>query len=104
MPSGNGGMWGYVWQGRAYEGLTCNALEWVASAGGGTVVDRDGQVTVNNPRAVAAVDQAAEQEVAKEVVGIENFDLFYSSRLDLQQPADIENRNVVQQDQGVKTD
>jgi trehalose/maltose transport system substrate-binding protein len=57
--SGNGGMWGYVWQGRAYEGLTCNALEWVASAGGGTVVDRDGQVTVNNPRAVAAVDQAA---------------------------------------------
>ena len=50
--------WGFVWQGRAYEGLTCNALEWIASHGGGTVVDDGGKVTVNNPGARAALKQA----------------------------------------------
>ncbi|MCK0745129.1 ABC transporter substrate-binding protein [Chromohalobacter nigrandesensis] len=57
--AGNDGMWGYVFQGRAYEGLTTNALEWVASHDGGTIVDEDGQVTINNERAVAALDLAA---------------------------------------------
>ncbi len=52
-------IWGYVWQGAAYEGLSCNALEWIASAGGGTLVDaRSGRVTVDNPRARAALDMA----------------------------------------------
>ncbi|MBK7985038.1 MAG: ABC transporter substrate-binding protein [Candidatus Competibacteraceae bacterium] len=53
--AGNDKMWGFVWQGRAYEGLTCNALEWVASYNGGTVVDKDGKITINNPQAVAAL-------------------------------------------------
>ncbi|WP_016914217.1 MULTISPECIES: ABC transporter substrate-binding protein [Halomonadaceae] len=56
---GNSRMQGFVFQGRAYEGLTVNALEWVASFGGGTVVDNDGEVTINNERAAEALDLAA---------------------------------------------
>jgi len=55
---GNDKMWGYVWQGRAYEGLACNALEWVASFNGGTVVDDKGKVTINNPGAIQALKTA----------------------------------------------
>ncbi len=57
--AGNKDLWGYVFQGKAYEGLTCNALEWVASFGGGTIVGSDGKVTINNPEAAAALDAAA---------------------------------------------
>jgi len=57
--AGNDKMWGYVWQGRAYEGLTCDALEWVASFNGGTIVDPAGKVTINNPGAIAALKMAA---------------------------------------------
>ena len=56
---GNDRMHGYVFQGRAYEGLTVNALEWVASFGGGTVVEADGEVSINNERAAEALDLAA---------------------------------------------
>jgi trehalose/maltose transport system substrate-binding protein len=57
--AGNARMHGFVFQGRAYEGLTTNALEWVASYGGGTFVNADGQVTINNPQAVEAITLAA---------------------------------------------
>ncbi|MBA2755159.1 MAG: ABC transporter substrate-binding protein [Chloroflexia bacterium] len=50
---------GFVFQGASYEGLTCNALEWVASNGGGEIVDADGTVTLNNEKAVAILGQAA---------------------------------------------
>ncbi|MEN2978251.1 ABC transporter substrate-binding protein [Tistrella bauzanensis] len=56
---GRDGLWGYVWQGRAYEGLTCNALEWFDAFGGGTIVDGDGKVTVDNPQNRAALTEAA---------------------------------------------
>ncbi len=53
--AGNDGFWGFVFQGRAYEGLTTNALEWLDAYGAGTIVDADGEVTVNNPQAVEAL-------------------------------------------------
>jgi trehalose/maltose transport system substrate-binding protein len=56
--SGNKDMQGYVWQGRAYEGLTCNGIEWIASFGGGTIVDESGRITINNAQAVRAIDMA----------------------------------------------
>jgi trehalose/maltose transport system substrate-binding protein len=52
-------MWGFVFQGNAYEGLTCNALEWQVSNGGGNIIERDGTVSVNNEQAAAAIDRAA---------------------------------------------
>jgi trehalose/maltose transport system substrate-binding protein len=48
---------GFVYQGNAYEGLTCDALEWVASAGGGTFVDSNNKVTINNPQAVTILNK-----------------------------------------------
>lgn len=50
---------GFVFQGKAYEGLTCDALEWVYSFGGGTIVDRSGKVTIDNPKAIKAINTAA---------------------------------------------
>jgi len=56
----NPGLAGYVWQGKAYEGLTCNALEWLDSWKGGTIIDGEtGEVTVDNPRALEALRMAA---------------------------------------------
>jgi trehalose/maltose transport system substrate-binding protein len=52
-------LWGYVFQGAAYEGLTCNALEWIAAYGSGTVVGADGAITVDNPQAALALARAA---------------------------------------------
>ncbi|GGK22755.1 ABC transporter substrate-binding protein [Salinarimonas ramus] len=52
---GNDQLWGYVFQGRAYEGLTCNALEWIDAHNGGSVVNPEGEVTVNNPQAIEAL-------------------------------------------------
>lgn len=57
--AGNTDFWGYVWQGAAYEGLTCDALEWQVSWGGGEIVEADGTISINNPQAVAAFDMAA---------------------------------------------
>ena len=41
--AGNDKLMGFVFQGKAYEGLTCNALEWVDSFKGGTIVDPERQ-------------------------------------------------------------
>jgi len=55
---GRKGFWGYVWQGAAYEGLTCNALEWQASFGGGHIIENDGAISVNNAATVRAMKTA----------------------------------------------
>jgi trehalose/maltose transport system substrate-binding protein len=57
--SAKGDFWGYVWQGRAYEGLTTNALEWIASFNGGTIVDEKGEITIENPKAAEALKTAS---------------------------------------------
>jgi trehalose/maltose transport system substrate-binding protein len=57
--AGNNLLWGYVWQGRAYEGLTCNGLEMVASYGGGEIVDSSGKVTIGSPSTVKAFGMLA---------------------------------------------
>jgi trehalose/maltose transport system substrate-binding protein len=55
---GEPGIQGYVFQGKAYEGLVCNALEWIVSNGGGGLLDNAGKATFNNPQATAALDRA----------------------------------------------
>jgi len=51
---------GFVFQGNAYEGLTCNSLEWLASAGGGHFID-NGKVTINNAKAATILDAMRNQ-------------------------------------------
>ena len=51
---------GFVFQGNAYEGLTCDALEWLQSSGAGGFID-NGKVTINNKKAAAILDQMREQ-------------------------------------------
>ncbi len=55
---GKNDLWGYVWQGAAYEGLTCNALEWVKSNGGGQIIEVDGEISIFNDNAVKAIEMA----------------------------------------------
>ncbi len=57
----NNKFYGFVYQGNAYEGLTCDALEWIASNGGGTIIDAKGNVTINNKAAAATLDLIAAQ-------------------------------------------
>jgi trehalose/maltose transport system substrate-binding protein len=50
---------GFTFQGKAYEGLTCDALEWIFSSGGGTIIDpASGKVTLNNDAAAKALTRA----------------------------------------------
>ena len=56
---GNQDFWGFVWQGNSYEGLTCDALEWVKSNDGGTIISSDQVITINNDQAAEIIDMAA---------------------------------------------
>ncbi|EYF03271.1 ABC transporter substrate-binding protein [Chondromyces apiculatus] len=64
---------GFVWQGKAYEGLTCNALEWVRSHGGGNLLE--GRTpTVNNPEAARALARARSWIRAISPVGVTGYE------------------------------
>jgi trehalose/maltose transport system substrate-binding protein len=54
----NKDFWGFVFQGKAYEGLTCDALEWVYSHKGGRFIEPDGTISVNNGNAALALNRA----------------------------------------------
>ena len=56
---GHKDFWGFVWPGAANESLTCNALEWQFSEGGGRIVNTDKTIDVDNPNAIRAWERAA---------------------------------------------
>ena len=56
--AGNPDFQGFVFQGKSSESLTCDAVEWIYSYGGGTVVDPDKTITINNPNAIKALQTA----------------------------------------------
>jgi trehalose/maltose transport system substrate-binding protein len=72
--SGNQRLWGFVFQGKAYEGLTCNALEWIDAFRGGTIIDDAGQITIGNPRAIEALTLAGEWVGDISPKGVLNYD------------------------------
>lgn len=71
--AGNQDFWGFVWQGNAYEGLTCDALEWLDSNNAGTIISPDGVITVNNDAAVATLELAASWVGTISPNGVTNF-------------------------------
>jgi trehalose/maltose transport system substrate-binding protein len=56
---GHKNFWGFTWPGAGGEGLTCNALEWQFSEGGGRIIEADGAISVNNPDAIRSWQRAA---------------------------------------------
>ena len=57
--NGSKDFWGFAWEGAPSEALTCNALEWQVSGGGGTILDEKGRITINNPQSIRAWERAA---------------------------------------------
>src|SRR5260370_13461198 len=56
--AGNPDFQGFVFEGKASESVTCKALEWIYSYGGGSMIQPDKKVTVTNPNSIKALDTA----------------------------------------------
>jgi trehalose/maltose transport system substrate-binding protein len=56
--NGRNTFWGFLWQGAASEALTCNALEWQISQGGGWLLKPDGTVSLERAPMVQALERA----------------------------------------------
>ena len=72
----NGGakdFYGFLLQGSAYEGLTCNGLEWLASSGAGHIVESDGKVSINNPQSKVALELAKSWVGTISPIGVTNY-------------------------------
>lgn len=52
----NSEFWGYIWQGDAYEGLTCDGLEWIYSNDGGSIIEPDKVISINNQNAIESLE------------------------------------------------
>jgi trehalose/maltose transport system substrate-binding protein len=55
---GKSDFYGFVFQGKSSETVTCDAIEWVYSYGGGTIIEPDKKVSINNPNAIKALEEA----------------------------------------------
>jgi len=53
----NPDFWGFVFQANAYEGLTCDALEWIVSNGGGAIISPDKKITIANKNAAEILEK-----------------------------------------------
>lgn len=71
---GNDDFWGYVWQGRPYEGLTCNIAEWFGSTRNGSIVSDKGAITVNSPDNVEVLKVASSWVNNISPPGVLNYD------------------------------
>lgn len=58
VAEGNMNFAGYVWQGNDYEGLTCDAHEWLVSTTGNTFITTDGEVNVMDDAFADLVERA----------------------------------------------
>jgi trehalose/maltose transport system substrate-binding protein len=58
--TGNEDFWGFVWQGNDYEGLTCDAHEWLVAETGETFISAEGEVNVLNDQFIDALERAGE--------------------------------------------
>ena len=56
--AGKSNFWGFLWYGKAEEGLTICAAEWIASKGVPPILAPDGSPTVTNPAVGVALSQA----------------------------------------------
>jgi trehalose/maltose transport system substrate-binding protein len=57
--AGEKDFWGFVWPGAEDECLTCLALEWQVSEGGGRIIEANRTISVNNENAIRAWQRAA---------------------------------------------